>query len=134
MHLQGLLGVSVIVTAAWLLSEGRRRVNWRMVGTAFAVQVLFAVALLKLPASRGIFLTLNRVISSLEESTRAGTSFVFGYCTRACGSDADCPGEQVIRGVYLDGTQPLSRCPRHDGNFLEDALRGLERLITGGGG
>ena len=43
-----------------------------------------------------------------------------------------CPGEQVVRGLYLEGTQPLSRCPRHDGNFLEDALRGLQKLITGG--
>ena len=79
MHFQGLFGIAVIILTAWLLSESRRDVNWRIIGTAFGLQLVIALALLKIPASRGIFLTLNRVISSLEESTRAGTSFVFGY-------------------------------------------------------
>ncbi len=79
MHLQGLLGIVVILLAAWLLSENRWNVNWRLIGTAFGLQLGIAVALLKLPASRGIFLVLNRGIFSLEESTRAGTAFVFGY-------------------------------------------------------
>lgn len=79
MHFQGLLGIVAIILAAWLLSENRRKINWRVIGTAFGLQFIIAIALLKLPASRGFFLTLNRVISSLEESTRSGTSFVFGY-------------------------------------------------------
>jgi CNT family concentrative nucleoside transporter len=35
--------------------------------------------LLKVPVSQNIFLVLNKLVISLEEATKAGTSFVFGY-------------------------------------------------------
>jgi CNT family concentrative nucleoside transporter len=42
-------------------------------------QLLLGLILLKLPVFQRLFLSLNTVVMALEESTRAGTSMVFGY-------------------------------------------------------
>jgi concentrative nucleoside transporter, CNT family len=77
--LQGLLGMVVILAVAWALSEGRRSVSWRLVFAGVGLQLVIALVLLKVPLSARAFLQLNRLVESLEESTQAGTSFVFGY-------------------------------------------------------
>jgi len=51
----------------------------RVVATGLILQVLTGFILLKLPFFRDLFLFINRLFMSLEESTTAGTSFVFGY-------------------------------------------------------
>lgn len=76
---QSLTGVAAFVAIAWALSENRRRVPWRVVATALAVQVMLALALLKVPALNAVFLSLNELVLALQTATRAGTSFVFGY-------------------------------------------------------
>ncbi len=79
MFLQSLLGILVILSLAWLLSEHRSKVSWRLVLTGLALQAAIAVFLLKVPISQRVFLSLNHVVMALDESTQAGTSFVFGY-------------------------------------------------------
>jgi CNT family concentrative nucleoside transporter len=76
---QGLIGLAGLVGLAWLLSEDRLRVSWRVVAAGLTGQVLIAMVLLKVPAAQGLFLGLNRVVDSLQAATRAGTAFVFGY-------------------------------------------------------
>lgn len=79
MFLQSLLGILVILSIAWLASEHRARVNWRLVLSGLALQTVIALLLLKVPLSQKVFLSLNHVIMALDRSTQAGTSFVFGY-------------------------------------------------------
>ncbi len=79
MVIQSVAGILVFIALAWAVSEDRSRVRWRGVLTGVGLQLAVAVVLLKLPAFRDLFLQLNRVILALEESTAAGTSFVFGY-------------------------------------------------------
>lgn len=76
---QSLLGIVSIVVLAWAMSERRGAVSWRAVAAGLAVQLFLALALLKLPLFQDVFLLLNRVVMSLDEATRAGTAFVFGY-------------------------------------------------------
>jgi concentrative nucleoside transporter, CNT family len=64
---------------AWLASESRRRFSWRMVLAGLALQFVLAMALLKLPLFKGVFLALNDVLGAIEKATQAGTGFVFGY-------------------------------------------------------
>jgi CNT family concentrative nucleoside transporter len=64
---------------AWLLSEDRRAVPWRIVVSGAALQIVLAAALLKLPLFRDLFLALNELLSALEQATQAGTRFVFGF-------------------------------------------------------
>ena len=79
MHFQGVAGLLVLTGFAWIISENRAKVNYRGVLAGIALQISIAALLLYVPAFRSVFLFLNRLVLSLEESTRAGTSFVFGY-------------------------------------------------------
>ncbi len=76
---QSLFGIVVFVAAAWAVSENRRGAPWKTVGAALALQFAMALLLLKVPAFKVFFLGLNSVVLALQEATRAGTSFVFGY-------------------------------------------------------
>ena len=77
--LQSLLGIPVLLILAWLFSENRRAIPWRSVGAGLLLQLILALVLLKLPGSRNFFLVLNNAVQALEQATREGTSFVFGY-------------------------------------------------------
>ncbi len=77
--LQSAFGLVAFVFIAWLLSEKRRAVSVRLIAIGIALQFVLALMLLKLPLFRDVFLVLNRAMEVLEEGTRAGTSFVFGY-------------------------------------------------------
>jgi CNT family concentrative nucleoside transporter len=77
--LQSLSGLFVFLGIAALLSENRRDIPWRAVLTGMGLQLVLALLLLKLPASRAVFAVLNRLVLVLDQATAAGTSFVFGY-------------------------------------------------------
>jgi CNT family concentrative nucleoside transporter len=77
--LQSAFGVLALFGIAWLLSESRRTVPWRIVIAGGLLQVMLAALLLKAPPLRDLFLALNDVLSALEKSTQEGTRFVFGF-------------------------------------------------------
>lgn len=77
--IQGVAAVVVLLMVAWLASENRRVVHWRLILAGTALQVLIAVLMLKAAPFRSVFLALNSFVAAFEEATRAGTSFVFGY-------------------------------------------------------
>jgi len=51
---QGLAGVVLIFALAWLASNNKRRINYRLVFSGIALQV-FIVLLIKLPAVSSFF-------------------------------------------------------------------------------
>jgi CNT family concentrative nucleoside transporter len=61
------------------MSEDRRVFNWRMVAGTLLLQMVIALALLKLPVVRDALFRLNGVVAALSQATMAGTSFIFGY-------------------------------------------------------
>ena len=77
--LHSLLGLLVLILLGWLLSSNRRLIPWRMLLGGVALQFAIAGLMLKVPAFSGIFMALNKLVLGMEEATRAGTSFVFGY-------------------------------------------------------
>ncbi len=79
MIVQSVAGLLVFGLVAWSISENRRRVRLKTIGIGLGLQLVVGFVLLKVPLFRELFLALNRVVLSLETSTRAGTSFVFGY-------------------------------------------------------
>lgn len=74
--LTGLLG---LLALAWLASEARGRVPWRMVRSGLVLQLVLTWVFLNVPAVKDVFLKLNDALLALEQATQAGTSFVFGY-------------------------------------------------------
>ena len=76
---QAILGLAALTALAWVFSENRRATNWKSVAAGLVLQFVLALLLLKLPLFKELFLGLNSALLSLQEATRAGTSFVFGY-------------------------------------------------------
>lgn len=79
--LRGLLGIGVLTTVAWLLSENRRRVEWRVVGWGIALQFFIALLMVKVPVFQDALAQLNRVVRAVERASHEGGAFVFGYLT-----------------------------------------------------
>lgn len=77
--LRGSFGILVLLAVAWSLSEDRRAVRTRLVMAALGLQFSIALLLLKLDPAMDLFMALNDVVLGLQEATRKGTSFVFGY-------------------------------------------------------
>jgi concentrative nucleoside transporter, CNT family len=63
---------------AWGLSVNRRAVRWRIVGWGIALQLLFALIILRSPPGRQIFESLNDLFTALIGFTVEGASFIFG--------------------------------------------------------
>lgn len=98
--LQGAFGLLALPALAWAISEDRKKVRPKIVVTGVLAQLLLALALLKIPLFHKFFLMLNSVVLALEESTRAGTSFVFGYLGGGTlPFDEKFPGASFVFGI-----------------------------------
>ncbi len=76
---QSALGIVFFTGLAWVLSENRARVSWKICIAGLGLQLVFALLLLKISFVQTGFLNLNSVVTALQDATKAGTSFVFGY-------------------------------------------------------
>jgi CNT family concentrative nucleoside transporter len=68
-----------MLVVAWAMSERRGIVPWRIIGVGLALQFGLALAFLKLPGAKELFLALGSMVEALQDATRVGTSFVFGH-------------------------------------------------------
>lgn len=78
-YAQAALAHVVLLALAFLCSEDRRRINWRLVISAVALEIGLAVLLLHAPPMRAALSYANDAANALQRATEAGTSFVFGY-------------------------------------------------------
>jgi len=79
MIIQSAAGLLIFSGIAWLISENRTEVNVKRAIAGIVIQLTIGIILLKSPVFRSFFISLNRLVLSIEESTKAGTSMVFGY-------------------------------------------------------
>ena len=77
--LQSIFGILVLIGFCWALSEKRNRVDYRDILIGIVLQFATLLLILKVPPVRQLFSALNKAVLLLEASTKAGTSFVFGY-------------------------------------------------------
>src|SRR2546421_250160 len=77
--LHSLVGFFLLHAIAWALSEDRRTIVWRPVIAGMLLTFGLGLVLLKAPYAKGVFLALNGALDALEEATRDGTAFVFGF-------------------------------------------------------
>ncbi|MBO6558501.1 MAG: nucleoside:proton symporter [Pseudomonadales bacterium] len=76
---QSLVGLGCLIGLCYLFSANRKDVRFPIVIKSLLLQIVFALLLLKLPASQKLFVVLNDGISVLQAATREGTTFIFGY-------------------------------------------------------
>ena len=77
--LQSIVGLCLLVALCYAFSENRHEVRYPIVLKSLLLQIVFALILLKLPASQSVFMVLNDGISVLQAATLEGTTFIFGY-------------------------------------------------------
>lgn len=73
----GLIGLAVILTAAWLLSAHRRAIKGRILFWGLTLQFAFAVLVLKTGFGR-VFQAIGVGVNAMLEYAEAGSQFVFG--------------------------------------------------------
>ena len=75
----GIFGIIFIFLIAFLMSNNKKAINYKTVGTGFLLQILFAVFIFKVPIGRTIFLTLGEFVSKILDFAKEGGNFVFGH-------------------------------------------------------
>ncbi len=94
---QSFLGLFILPSLAWMLSENRSMVRFRSIISGLGVQIILALALLKWPPFQDFFLILNQAAIMLNQATQAGTAFVFGFLGGAPLPYAEStPGSSII--------------------------------------
>ncbi|WP_102125817.1 NupC/NupG family nucleoside CNT transporter [Deinococcus planocerae] len=79
--LWGVGGVAVLLGLALALSADRRAVNWRTVGLALALQVAFALTVLRWPLGRQALDAVSAGVQAVVNNAQQGINFVFGNLT-----------------------------------------------------
>ena len=92
---RALIGIVLIYGVCWVLSEKRKLFPFKLVVGATIMQFVFALILFGIPFVRAILFKANDVVDGLQNATRAGTSFVFGYV-----------GDNVAAQQLMDGSPP----------------------------
>ncbi|TVQ98678.1 MAG: hypothetical protein EA398_13130 [Deltaproteobacteria bacterium] len=77
-RIQSLFGVLGFLGLAFLMSNNRRRINWRIVAVGLSLQFGFAVFILKTPIGRPIFEAASGAFVKLLSFTNEGSQFLFG--------------------------------------------------------
>ena len=74
----GLFGLAVLIGIAWLFSNNRRAVDWRLVLTGLSLQIAFAALVLLVPGGREVFDALGHGFVRILSFVTAGSTFIFG--------------------------------------------------------
>jgi CNT family concentrative nucleoside transporter len=77
-HLTGILGILGILGACYLFSTDRKAVKWRIVAWGIALQLLFAVIVLKFQFGQAFMKAAGDAVTTLLGYAFDGASFVFG--------------------------------------------------------
>ncbi|PAB59165.1 NupC/NupG family nucleoside CNT transporter [Anaeromicrobium sediminis] len=72
------LGLAVMVGLAYLISENKKAINWKLVLTGIIMQLVFGVLILTWSPGQKLFTVLNDLVTNLLEFTKQGTAFLFG--------------------------------------------------------
>ncbi len=74
---QGLIGIALILGLAWLASNNKRKINYRLVLSGIGLQVLIALLIFKVPPVAKFFQVLGDGMKKLEGFAFQGASFVY---------------------------------------------------------
>ncbi|MDR2887174.1 MAG: Na+ dependent nucleoside transporter [Bacteroidales bacterium] len=94
----GIVGIVIILAIAYLWSNNRKKINYRVVITGLVMQLALAVFILKVPIGHKIFAFLGKAINRLLDFSQEGGAFVFGDLTKI---SEVLPPQIVSTGVFL---------------------------------
>jgi concentrative nucleoside transporter, CNT family len=74
----GFFGIACLLAIAWLFSNNRKAVDWRLVATGISLQIAFAALVLLVPGGRDVFNMLGDGFVKILGFVGAGSGFIFG--------------------------------------------------------
>jgi len=101
-------GIFVLLGIAWLLSNNKKKINFRIVIWGLLLQMIFAIIILKTGPGQSVFFFARAFITKLLSFTDAGASFLFGNLYRG---DPD-----IIK--QIGGAGPFQLKDAVTGNFV----------------
>ena len=103
-------GLLAMIGLAWLMSENRRRVDWRLVISALALQFVLALLILRTGFGEQFFVVVRQAFILVTEASDEGARFLFGNLTRpfTLSEEAvlDIEGPLFINGVVAFSVLP----------------------------
>ncbi len=74
----GIFGLVVLVSIAFVFSSKRGKVDWKLVASGIALQLLFAIIVILVPGGREFFEGLSSVFVRVISFAMEGAAFIFG--------------------------------------------------------
>ncbi len=94
----GVIGILILLGLAFLWSNNRKAINYRVVFTGLGLQLALAVFILKVPLGQDIFYWLGKAINKILDFSQEGGLFVFGDLTKV----TDILPEGIVKsGIFL---------------------------------
>lgn len=145
MRLVSFIGLACMIGLAWLFSENRRNVPWRILFWGVGLQLIIGILLLRTQLGRSLFFGVNRVFDVLTAASTEGASFVFGNLTRffviervlTPGSDGSLVAQEpfVVNAIFAFNVLPviifvagISGILQHLG-VIQAVVRGMSWLM-----
>jgi CNT family concentrative nucleoside transporter len=75
---QGIFGILLILAIAFLFSNNKKKINYRLVLSGLGLQLLIGFLVLKIPAVTSFFQLLGKAMGKIEQFSRQGAAFVYG--------------------------------------------------------
>lgn len=74
----GIIGIVVIFLIAYAMSNNKKAINFKTIGTGFLLQILLAIFIFKVPLGEKMFLLIGAFIRKILDFAYEGGAFVFG--------------------------------------------------------
>jgi CNT family concentrative nucleoside transporter len=75
---QGLIGIVLILAIAWMFSNNKKRINYKLVISGILLQIIIALLILKVSFVKLFFQKIGSIITHLEAFAKEGAGFVYG--------------------------------------------------------
>ncbi|MBX7226549.1 MAG: NupC/NupG family nucleoside CNT transporter [Chitinophagales bacterium] len=75
---QGLIGIVVILGIAFLFSNNKKKINYRLVGSGILLQIILALLIFKVEPVKVFFQKLGEGMTYIEAFAHEGVGFVYG--------------------------------------------------------
>ena len=107
----GCLGIIVLLSIAFLFSNSRKNINWRIVFTGLGLQLLFAVFVILTPWGSLVFDAIGSFFVKIISFTYSGATFVFGPLANQSVFEQAFSEELRFEGIQDSYTyEQLHRC------------------------
>ena len=76
--IRGIIGLAVLIGIAFIFSKHKKRIDWKLVASGLAIQVILGLLVFKVPAFASVFGIVAGFFTQLLSFTDEGARFIFG--------------------------------------------------------